>query len=378
MKRLITMFLALALIFALSACNLFNGAFAPKDTDASTTSTPTEENTIVTTPDEDLTPSEPYLDTPYEYIVDSYRVSFVFDMFGEDVGTIVIIKDAPKGASITLKQFLNKVHTPALMNGEEGNMDDSNFSDARFKVNGVPADANTPVYNGSVINVIGQMIVDEENLGLDNPEYFISNSYRVNYMMGIINEEKTYTYFLFVNIEESSNGSITLRDFLADVFYLSQEGETPSDEYIDETIQNTKWTVDGKEASANTPVYDNSVISVLIELYSCPPHQWGNGICNLCGEVCYHEEKDENGRCLTCHLSNDWILVNVLEDGDFVFGTGASADSEILLGELLLRYYDGTWKTLLSQYDIFINDTPVSDEFYTITESCVVGLVSRN
>ena len=378
MRRFITMLLALVLVFALSACDLFNGAFAPQATDASTTSTPTEENTSVTTLGEDKTPSEPYLDTPYEYIVDSYRVSFVFDMFGEEVGTIVIIKDAPKGASITLKQFFNQVHLPSFMNGQEGDMEDADFLEMNLKVNGIPADANTLVYNGSVINVLGQMIIDEEDEELDNPEYFISNSYRVNYMMGRIFKEDADTYFFFVNIEESSNASITVRDFLVDVFYPSQGGETPPDEYVDEALKNTKWIVDGKEASENTPVYDNSVISALFEINKCPPHQWVNGMCDICGEVCYHEERDENGRCLTCYLSDDWIFVNILENGDFVFGIGASADSEILLGELLLRYYEGTWKTLLSQYDIFINDMPVSDEFYTITESCAVRLVSRN
>ncbi|MBQ9797627.1 MAG: hypothetical protein IJW50_07880 [Clostridia bacterium] len=225
-----------------------------------------------------------------------------------------------------------------------------------------------------------------------------------------------------VKIKDSAgkNDYITLESFV-DLVYLVNMGATDTS-FADSLKQGVSWTVNGKPASAKTPVRDGDVVEYTVrsdeggnhesgdqnetmtkhpDVETVPPedwtdsgekpdvdhpgvddpnascaHEWKEGYCHKCDSVCSHKEWDDQKCCTVCGMPMgvELISITVIENGEEVFRAN---QAEAVIGDLLYSWYGRSFRDLSREFVITLNGEEILDEAFVITERCKIELTTR-
>ncbi len=240
MKRLLCMILALVCVLSFSSCNLLD-KFTSTEPDAK----PTATTPNVTEPDNKPT-------TPQGQKVDPTRVSFTTRFEGETKLMTVTIKDAQDGEYLSLGDFIVYVYVQDVSKSYDELIKEA-FSNIAWEVDGAKADANTPVFNGSVVSGVQIPYTPGGDSGQDNPEVDIS---RVDAEM-ISSTDKEISFRVIIKDATPSEHSY-LYLFISEVLAkkMNAEGMT-----FDSTSANMDWYLNDHIALADAKICHGDIIT---------------------------------------------------------------------------------------------------------------------
>ena len=115
----------------------------------------------------------------------------------------------------------------------------------------------------------------------------------------------------------------------------------------------------------------------------CWHSEWRNSQCVLCGKMCEHKEWNDSRQCLTCleYLGVNLLQIEIYIDGEQRYGDAGVI--ETMLQTYLMNWYYWnppyyfSWEEVKDNYQIYFNNVLITDDFYMITESGRIDLVTR-